>query len=141
MAKMSKMPSSSAHGQPGPDHRRVGPVLVVDDDEAVRTSFANVLRVAGFDVVEMPDGTGALELIRAQDVAAVLLDVGLPDLDGLSMLDCLDDPPPVVLATAHPYNDEVIRRRDKVFSFIMKPVPPDTLIAKVAEAVAAEEQT
>jgi len=116
----------------------VGPILVVDDNEAVRTSFAAILRVAGFDVIEAADGFIALEMFHAHDVAAVVLDVGMPFLDGFAMLDRLDDPPPVVLATAHPYDAEVMRRREKVFAFIQKPVPPDSLIALVTEAVATK---
>jgi CheY-like chemotaxis protein len=120
---------------------RPGPVLVVDDDDAVRTSFAAVLRVAGFEVVEAADGFMALETLRTHAVAAVVLDVRMPVLDGFAVLDRLiDNPPPVVLATAHPYDAEVMRRREKVFGFIHKPVPPDSLIAMVAKAVAARSR-
>ena len=112
-------------------------VLVVDDDESVRSSFAGVLRAAGFEVIEAADGFIALETLRATRVAAVVLDLRMPVLDGFTLLDRLDDPPPIILATVRGYDGEITRRRDKVFRYLQKPVPPETLITMVAEAVTA----
>lgn len=63
------------------------------------------------------------------------LDVFMPVLDGLRLLDRLDDPPPVVLVTAHSYDEEIMARRDKVFMYIQKPLAPRHLIEAVASAL------
>src|ERR1700676_3427301 len=83
-------------------------VLVVDDDHDVRASCADVLRSAGYEVVEAEDGVTALEHLRLGHVGAVLLDVYMPGMDGLSLLDEIDRFPPVVLLTARGYDDEVM---------------------------------
>jgi CheY-like chemotaxis protein len=107
-------------------------VLVVDDNDAVRGSFAEVLRTAGYEVKEAEDGFAALEWLRSTDMGAIFLDVYMPGLGGLELLDVLDDPPPVALLTEHEYDPEVISRRSKVAMFLQKPVPPAVLLAAAA---------
>jgi len=58
-------------------------VLVVDDDTAVRDSLARTLRFEGHDVDTAADGSAALDAVRAREPDAVILDVGMPVLDGL----------------------------------------------------------
>lgn len=115
-------------------------VLVVDDDAGVRTSFGTILRDAGYSVEEAEDGFVALQRLRAMRVGMVLLDVRMPVLDGLHVLDELEDPPPVVLMTAHEYDADVMARRSKVTLYIQKPVPPRDLLAAVAKALAVEDR-
>ncbi|HZU79844.1 MAG TPA: response regulator [Acidimicrobiales bacterium] len=115
-------------------------VLVVDDDDDVRMSFAEILRVAGFETIEAPDGSAALQMLAEFPVMAMVLDVRMPVLDGLTLLAQLDAPPPVVLATGHSYNAQVIDHRQKIFAYVQKPVPPDVLITMVGEAVAAAQR-
>lgn len=115
----------------------LGRVLVVEHNESVRLAFAGVLRAAGFEVVEAADGFLALETLRTEAIAAVVLDVDLPVLDGFTVIDKLDYPPPIVLATARSYDTRVMERREKVFGYIQKPVAPDHLVALVGGAVEA----
>jgi len=112
-------------------------VLVVDDDAAVRTSFASILRDAGYRVEEAEDGVTAPARLSSARVGAVVLDVQMPHLDGLRLLDALPEPPPVVLMTAADYDAEVMARRSKVFAYIQKPGPPGELRRIVAAALAA----
>jgi CheY-like chemotaxis protein len=114
-------------------------VLVVDDDGDVRSSSAEVLRTAGYVVVEAADGYAAVERLRARDISAVLLDVNMPGLDGLALLDQFDDLPPVALLTEHEYDPEVIARREKLFMYLAKPVPPRDLIEAVAQMLGASD--
>jgi DNA-binding response OmpR family regulator len=60
-------------------------ILVVDDDHAVRRSIDRALRLEGYDVVTVPSGGEGLEAMALTPVDAVILDLGLPDLDGLSV--------------------------------------------------------
>jgi two-component system response regulator MprA len=58
-------------------------VLVVDDDSAVRDSLARTLRFEGHEVETAGDGRAALDAVRTQEPDALILDVGMPVLDGL----------------------------------------------------------
>jgi len=110
-------------------------VLVVEDDEAVRTSWVAILRNVGWSVEEAPDGFVALRRLREIPISAVVLDVRMPVLDGFGLLDRLYDPPPVVLISGKDYDTEVMARRDKIHTFFLKPITPDRLIEAVAAAL------
>lgn len=60
-------------------------VLIVDDDPAVRSALERALRLEGYPTVSADDGTSALDVLRTDDVGVVVLDVGLPTLDGLTV--------------------------------------------------------
>ncbi len=115
-------------------------MLLVDDDSDVRYSCAEILRSAGYRVVEAGDGRTALELLKSSDVGAVLLDVFMPGLDGLSLLDLLENPPPVALLTAHAYDEAIVVRRSKVATYIQKPVDPPALLDAVSRLMAGVER-
>jgi two-component system chemotaxis response regulator CheY len=110
-------------------------VMVVDDDHDVRASCADVLRSAGYLVVEAEDGVTALRYLRSGNIGAVLLDVYMPGMDGLSLLDEVDSFPPVVLLTAREYDNEIITRRAKVAMYVQKPVAPPDLLEVVSRLV------
>jgi CheY-like chemotaxis protein len=112
--------------------RRSETVLVVDDDRDVRRSCAEVLRTAGYWVVEAENGRDALEHLKSSAIDAVLLDVFMPGIDGLSVLDEIEHPPPVILLTAHVYDDAIVARRSKVTIYIQKPIAPPALLEAVA---------
>lgn len=112
-------------------------VLVVDDDDDDRVSFAAVLQDAEYTTAEAADCTAALEVLDNGYVHAVLLDIYLPGLNGFWLLDQLADPPPIVLLTGHAYDHEVLVRRHKVFAFVQKPVVPLALLPVIARSVEA----
>lgn len=60
-------------------------ILIVDDDSHLRQATRRVLESAGYHVIEADSGQRALEMIRASAPALVLLDVGMPDLDGFTV--------------------------------------------------------
>src|SRR5438132_485804 len=61
-------------------------ILVVDDDPGVRESFRLILE-DHYDVLDVPDGPRALEVVRSAQVDLVLLDIRLPDMDGIEVLE------------------------------------------------------
>jgi DNA-binding NarL/FixJ family response regulator len=79
-------------------------VLIVDDHEAFRASARALLEAEGFEVVgEAADGTAAIEAVALLRPAIVLLDIQLPDMDGLTVaerLAVMPDPPAVVLVSS-----------------------------------------
>ena len=105
---------------------------MVDDNADVRGSLAAVLRSAGYAVTEAPGGFAALEHLRSAPVDAIVLDVFMPGLSGLELLDMIDDPPPVALLTVFEDDPEVVARRDKVATHLQKPVAPRELLRAVA---------
>ena len=79
-------------------------VLIVDDHAAFRASARALLQAGGFDVVgEAADGASAVEAVAALRPEIVLLDIQLPDVDGLAVAEQLaaaPDPPAVVLISS-----------------------------------------
>ena len=79
-------------------------MLIVDDDPRFRVLARSLLAAAGLDVAgEAPDGAGALATCAALRPASVLLDIGLPDLDGFAVARHLaetPDAPRVLLVSA-----------------------------------------
>ena len=80
-------------------------VLIVDDNARFRVRARRRLEADGYSVVgEAADGASALEAARLHRPAVVLLDVGLPDMSGLSVAESLarePEPPAVVLTSTH----------------------------------------
>jgi DNA-binding NarL/FixJ family response regulator len=79
-------------------------VLIVDDHAAFRASARALLQAEGFDVVgEAADGAGAMEAVAVLRPEIVLLDIQLPDLDGLAVAEQLAtvaDAPAIVLISS-----------------------------------------
>jgi two-component system chemotaxis response regulator CheY len=113
-------------------------VLLADDDPGVRSTTAEILRNAGYDVDEAEDGLVALEIIRDRTVSVLVLDISMPRCDGIEVLDALDRPPVTVIASAFGVEPDVrARLGDKVFTYLKKPVHPADLIEVVERALAS----
>lgn len=82
-----------------------GPILVVDDDPALRKALTRILRHEGHEVIEAADGRTAVDLTRAHDPSLMVLDYMMPGMDGQRVLEELRetsglDAPPALLLTA-----------------------------------------
>jgi two-component system chemotaxis response regulator CheY len=64
-------------------------VLVVDDSQTVRDEISRALRQAGFETAEASDGMAGLQLAQEREFALILLDVNMPRMNGLEMLERL----------------------------------------------------
>src|SRR3984957_7052028 len=86
-------------------------ILVVDDDPAVRRSIDRALRLEGYDVVTVPTGGEALETLAQNPPDALVLDLQLPDIDGLQvcrrMRSAGDDTPVLILTARQEIDDRV----------------------------------
>jgi DNA-binding response OmpR family regulator len=60
-------------------------VLVVEDNTDLRRLFADILKMSGFNVLEASDGTHALQMVESVSPDLIVLDIGLPTLDGYSV--------------------------------------------------------
>ena len=111
-------------------------VLVVEDNDDLRYIFRDSLKSAGFDVCDASDGPQALRMIDECRPDVVVLDLGLPTLDGMSVREELAAHPltrhiPVVVVTG----DDAAADRIKAARVLRKPVEPDRLIAAVRIAL------
>jgi CheY-like chemotaxis protein len=80
-------------------------IVVIDDDEAIRTLIATALRLEGYEVAEADNGASGLALVRSNAPDLVVSDVNMPVMDGFAMLQALRTDPaiqatPVILLTS-----------------------------------------
>jgi two-component system KDP operon response regulator KdpE len=78
-------------------------ILLVEDDEATRTALRRDLIARGYRVDDVPDGAGALARWDARRPDAILLDLGLPDMDGLRVIRHVrrESTTPIIVLSAH----------------------------------------
>jgi two-component system response regulator AtoC len=119
--------------------RRVRPVvLVVDDDAGLRESFRLILE-DDYDVLEAASGGQALETVRTTQVDLVLLDIRLPDIDGIAVLEqikTLDEHIEVILVTAvQTVRTAVAAMKLGAFDYVTKPFEEDKILPLVRRAV------
>jgi len=119
----------------------VSKVLVVEDERAVRQGLERVLAGAGWTVQAAEDLAGARRALAEDGTSCVLLDVRLPDGDGLQFLEELrrDRPNlPVIVATAYGDSDRTITAmRLGAFDYVTKPFDLEALLATVRRAIQA----
>ncbi|WP_329389349.1 response regulator transcription factor [Streptomyces sp. NBC_01351] len=110
-------------------------VLVVEDDPSIRQSLIEVLAEHGYAVRSAGDGFGALREVTQMPVDAVVLDLGLPDLDGgdaLRMIRGISSVP-VLVATARDDEAEIIRLLNAgADDYLVKPFSGGQLIARLS---------
>jgi DNA-binding NtrC family response regulator len=106
-------------------------VLIVDDEPSVRLVFRTTLESSGYDVSEASDGQAALDLIQEREFDVVLLDLRMPQLGGMEILERLravDSEIPVAMITAHGSIPDVVSAlRLGAVDFIAKPLSPEKL--------------
>ncbi len=107
-------------------------VLVVDDQELVRTGFAMILEKAGLDVVgQAADGEEGVALALEHRPDVVLMDVRMPGVDGIEAtrrIAAMPDPPRVLVLTTFDLDEYVFAAVEAGASgFVLKDVPPDDL--------------
>ena len=69
-------------------------ILLVEDDELIRQLYGKILTTAGYEVIEAPDGNIAFKLMHEGGYDLVLLDIMLPGMNGLDILESLTQTPP-----------------------------------------------
>jgi two-component system cell cycle response regulator DivK len=114
-------------------------VLVAEDYDDARDVMALVLQSAGFEVVEARDGIEALNAARASKPSVIVMDMFMPNMDGLTATRALRDEPdlrriPVIAQTAQP---SVISGSRELFDAVLaKPCSPDLLIRTITDLLA-----
>ena len=110
-------------------------ILVVDDDTAVRRSIDRALRLEGYDVDTVGTGGGALESLALTPPDAIILDLQLPDLDGLAVcrrIRSAGDDTPVLMLTARQAIDDRVQGLDAgADDYLVKPFALAELLARL----------
>lgn len=113
-------------------------VLVVEDDRNIRELICEALRESSFDVVEAADGEEAVKAAIDRRPAVVVLDLGLPVLDGVGVADQIrdhyDQSVPIIVVTAGGRAGDVSRVRAAVT--FTKPFDLDDLVGAVRQLLA-----
>jgi two-component system, OmpR family, response regulator ResD len=118
----------------GSERRRT--VLVVDDEPTIAEVVARYLERAGYDTATAADGVEAMRLAAERRPDLVVLDLMLPELDGLEVLRRLregDRPrtPVIVLTAKGEQDDKLVGLRSGADDYVVKPFSPSELVARV----------
>jgi len=113
-------------------------IVAIDDDQLLLDLIKETLDAAGYDTQCTAQGQQGLPLIRERKPALVLLDITLPDADGMEILRQIRLEPgfgnmPVVMLTARRTEQDVIgARRLGANDYLIKPFKPEDLVARMA---------
>jgi two-component system, NtrC family, response regulator AtoC len=114
-------------------------ILIVDDERLVRWSLRQKCEEWGYHVIEAESGEPGLKLAQRESPDLILLDVRMPDLTGLEVLDQLKkggEAPPVIMITADPQLDDVkAALKLGAYDFVGKPLDFDELHVTVKNAL------
>lgn len=125
-------------------------ILVVDDEQAVRESLRRSLRFNGYEVLTANDGLEGVETVRAENPELLILDVMMPNMDGLEVCRSLRsegwDRPILVLTARDGVSDRVAGLDAGADDYLPKPFALEELLARVrslvrrasADSIAAE---
>src|SRR5690606_5061856 len=114
-------------------------VLIVDDEEAIRRTLKDILTFEKFAVDEAKDGLDGLAKIKKNDYDVVLMDIKMPNMDGMDALERLQDIQPdlpVIMISGHANIDNAVEAVKKgAFDFISKPPDLNRLLITVRNAL------
>lgn len=115
-----------------------GQILVVDDERPIRRLLRTTLESQGHDVLEAADAATALALLRAERPALVILDLGLPDRDGLEVLREIraESPVPVLILSSRDFEAAKVQALDDgADDYVSKPFGSEELMARIRAAL------
>jgi two-component system KDP operon response regulator KdpE len=116
----------------------VSAILLVEDDPALRRALRTTLRSRDFEVLEAATGETAIVLAADRRADVVILDLGLPDLDGLDVLRQIRafTDVPVIVLTARDEQSEKVRSLDAgADDYVTKPFDTEELLARIRAAL------
>jgi UDP-3-O-[3-hydroxymyristoyl] N-acetylglucosamine deacetylase len=114
-------------------------ILVVDDEDNIRHTLRGVLADEGFEVLEAPDGRRALELLEHVAPRLAIVDVWMPEVDGIELVERMRTQAPgvpIIVISGHGTIETAVRViRLGAFDFLEKPFPLDALLNVVGRAL------
>ncbi len=119
-------------------------VLVVEDELRIARLVRDYLRQAGFDVLEATDGASALSLARSEKPDMIVLDIGLPGLDGLDVtrkLRATSSVPIIMLTARTDESDRIVGLELGADDYVTKPFSPKELVARIRAVLRRADAT
>ncbi len=109
-------------------------VLVIEDEPPIRKLFNISLEGAGYKVVECDNGSEGMRLAASIRPELILLDLGLPDMDGKTIISAVREwaQTPIVVCSVRDSDEEVIKALEMgADDYVTKPFNPDVLLARI----------
>ncbi|KPL18295.1 MAG: hypothetical protein AMJ92_08630 [candidate division Zixibacteria bacterium SM23_81] len=118
-------------------------ILVVDDERIMRDSLSDWLLEEGYEVVAVEDGARALEKVRAERWDALLVDLKMPGMDGIEVLEevkKINQDIPVIIMTAYATVDSAVRAmKQGAYDYIVKPFNPEEIGLAIRKIIAYQD--
>ncbi len=113
-------------------------ILLIDDEASIRRTLKEILEFEKYQVLEAPDGFSAIEIFKKSAIDTVLLDIKMPKMDGLEVLDFLQEinpEIPVIMISGHGNIDTAVEAVKKgAFDYISKPPDLNRLLITLRNA-------
>jgi two-component system, cell cycle response regulator len=114
-------------------------ILIVDDDQNLRKTLADILRVKGYETAVAADGAEAIAAAEREMFSLALIDLMLPDMPGLNVMARIKAISPLteaIILTGHASMETAIEAIGQgAFSYLLKPYPMDELLQNIRHAV------
>ncbi len=120
-------------------------ILVVDDEPVARQSLTDILKLEGFIVGSVPNGQAAVEHIRTHTVDLMIVDLKMPGMDGLEVIQVVNQTSPdteIILLTAHGSIETAVQAlRLRIHDYLLKPASPAQIIASVKKGLSRHDRS
>ena len=123
---------------------RLGTILVVEDDETIRSRISTLLQSLGYDVTSAEDGLVAVTLIKRQHFDLVITDLDMPNVDGIDLLETIKatelDTDVLLVSGAGSIGTAVLAIKLGAVNFLEKPLEEDQIKAEVRQIFRARKE-
>jgi OmpR family response regulator RpaB len=114
-------------------------ILVVDDEPVARQSLTDILKLEGYLVSAVPNGQAAVEHIRTHAVDLMVVDLKMPGMDGLEVIQVVNQTSPeteIILLTAYGSIETAVQAlRLRIHDYLLKPASPAQVLASVKKGL------
>src|SRR5262249_17199161 len=119
-------------------------ILMVDDEASIRLTLGALLRRAGFDLTPAENGAEAIALLERQPFDLLLLDLKMPEIDGMQVLAAArrrQNDIAIIVLTGHGSLESALEGLHKgIFDYLLKTSAPEQVLERVRAGLAAREQ-
>ena len=118
-------------------------ILMIEDDEAIRTGLKYYLEQENFEVIETDNGKDSLKILTDEDISSCLLDVNLPDINGFELFKKLKEIKdiPIIFLTANDLETSIVMGLDMgADDYVTKPFRARELISRIHNALRKKRQ-
>jgi len=120
-------------------------LLIAEDEALLRESMAELFRGEGFEVIDVPDGKAAYNVLLEKSVDVILTDIRMPEMDGPTLIghaqQVCPETPVIVLTAYGTVESAVSAMRSGAVDYLLKPVDFNDVLEKVRRAIALREVT